>query len=717
MSSLPTIDLSTFILSFGLEPEGFSAKLRQTGSAVAGLSIPRLLRKRTKLLDKFPLDKIEMSMELYVPAAQKQEWIDHLRRRYECIPVAFPDSVKALFSEEQSQTGKAFQKIEGKIIYLFEVPSSVTVREFVEGSAIDLDQLSYDGRCHPYTTALGTRAKKGEGHLLSNLVTQNILTKTLRRLREYQTMGYTFPEYSLFYRELTAKYQLTALDTALLKCIIQRELVRDGLSESLSLPAEISLPQEPKEIESGGWEVVDESLVPAVNKTLPHFLEGALEKFVLRMGFPASEFFQKLFETRSVIAGSALIQCALWESYPGSDLDVYTSVETAKEWEQFLHEHGYTEEESNCGRDLHYKELGKFFEVRRYGGTTTDKSSCTVNLMIVNRETTIKAVIDDFDLDLCRLSFDGASFHSKELLPKIQARTFTVNPAFRSAVQTTNTLRRIIKYWRRGFTFTNLPEALKILCPDGDPIRKEPPLESILKGEVYWLQRQFRRYVDINFNPLVSEELEDEKKKVCIKRACRGPSEPIPVKAEPKKEEPISVKPEPKKEPIPAKAEPKKEEPIPAKAEPKKAEPISVKLEFPPVASKYNPLKLTEMASLSTNDTLRLLFDVQDWKLRLSFGGALKSLENLTQLSLAYQQNRVVNLDTWRASEIRVTNAGRLNKIYISVHGQSPIIIAGKSEYLIYQDIIDASRSLIRTTLVSNVHQYLYEGRPLLSFN
>lgn len=153
--------------------------------------------------------------------------------------------------------------------------------------------------------------------------------------------------------------------------------------------------------------------------------------------FDGVTFLDLIRQTGGVIAGSFVIDCVLGTDF-ASDVDVFVPQVQMAAWIKSLGSAFWPGCQSNGDR---YGDLPEVTGMFRWG---------PLNVMFC---TAVDVVIDSFDLDICKATYDGHQFLRCD---QLAARAATILRPFEvERYALAWRIERIVKYHRRGFTMKN----------------------------------------------------------------------------------------------------------------------------------------------------------------------------------------------------------------------------------------------------------------------
>lgn len=152
----------------------------------------------------------------------------------------------------------------------------------------------------------------------------------------------------------------------------------------------------------------------------------------LRIPMPIEQLLQLVRETKSVIAGSFILDCLLGTTFAG-DIDVFTPYSTADVWDRYLN-------------------LRRFTPGRPYGDTHFICHTYRIAQLNLIFCSDVNKCIESFDLSLCKASYNGYHFANHE---QVASRHMRIEYPFQDESMMQRRLLRILKYHERGFTITN----------------------------------------------------------------------------------------------------------------------------------------------------------------------------------------------------------------------------------------------------------------------
>lgn len=125
-------------------------------------------------------------------------------------------------------------------------------------------------------------------------------------------------------------------------------------------------------------------------------------------------------EHRAVVSGSSVIQAILSENWINSDLDIYINPDDLEAIRKKLTDSGYFEnvpEENNRGLPYGNMKVVKFYKYRdieancnvKYFDAGERVRDRVLKIDIVMTDIPIDDFVNNFDLDICRNSFDGTT--------------------------------------------------------------------------------------------------------------------------------------------------------------------------------------------------------------------------------------------------------------------------------------------------------------------
>src|SRR5665811_2420127 len=107
--------------------------------------------------------------------------------------------------------------------------------------------------------------------------------------------------------------------------------------------------------------------------------------------------------TKSVISGSFPLQCIIGETWSGSDIDIFC---------KHLLAHEYIDEYLLSLESVEKVEITREKQYSGYGQVTNykvnyDGNEVIIELIAVNNYHVVRHLERDFDIDICRVYFDG----------------------------------------------------------------------------------------------------------------------------------------------------------------------------------------------------------------------------------------------------------------------------------------------------------------------
>lgn len=161
-------------------------------------------------------------------------------------------------------------------------------------------------------------------------------------------------------------------------------------------------------------------------------LQQCFNRHPMSLSVPLETLLQLVRETKSVIAGSFILDCILGTTF-AADVDVFAHHSTQETWFRCIR----LGRESKGG----YGDLSHITAIFR---------NCSLNVIFCND---VSACIASFDLSLCRASYNGYQFENHQ---QVSTRHMRIEQPFTdNAATTERRLYRILKYHERGFIITN----------------------------------------------------------------------------------------------------------------------------------------------------------------------------------------------------------------------------------------------------------------------
>ena len=152
------------------------------------------------------------------------------------------------------------------------------------------------------------------------------------------------------------------------------------------------------------------------------------------------EFIKMLKETNSIIAGSYPMAVCVGRTFNPSDIDIFTKGDKMREYLDEIFE-----EKSSKEHETYYK-CSDFIKTKVY---EYQAKNIKIQLIDVFDKLPLEGVVDKFDLDFCKVFFDGDNTYVNEaFLNRTCEYDLTKTPSQK-------THERIIKYAARGFVVTN----------------------------------------------------------------------------------------------------------------------------------------------------------------------------------------------------------------------------------------------------------------------
>lgn len=186
-------------------------------------------------------------------------------------------------------------------------------------------------------------------------------------------------------------------------------------------------------------------------------------------GLDGKELLRILKSTKSFIAGSFPLQVLTGRSWPNSDLDIFTDNESIIGYfSQFLKPHPFTQPTAkNYLNDENYlgfenkTETVKLVEFHMPNGFN-------IQVIVLKKvqDELLYRVIENFDIDVCKVAFDGERLIVKNM-KSIEDKKYTMD--LKRVIVTDKKYYRIHKYKSRGYEMTNYAEFMevyrkKLLC-------------------------------------------------------------------------------------------------------------------------------------------------------------------------------------------------------------------------------------------------------------
>jgi len=169
--------------------------------------------------------------------------------------------------------------------------------------------------------------------------------------------------------------------------------------------------------------------------------------------YSVEKFCTLLRENNIVIAGSAPLQALLGEAWPSSDIDIWIDPENRdrsfRRLSAFLTLAG-------CQKIRQINFCKMFSEYARLRNQVSEIYATKlhgITIQIVICKIPVLEVVSNFDLTICNVFFDGEVIHvSDETRADIETKTLTTNGVVQNPMEWLRTVKRMIKYYKRGFT-------------------------------------------------------------------------------------------------------------------------------------------------------------------------------------------------------------------------------------------------------------------------
>lgn len=172
-----------------------------------------------------------------------------------------------------------------------------------------------------------------------------------------------------------------------------------------------------------------------------HHLNAFNEEYFTKPN--AERLIRLLQETKSIIAGGFVMNCILG-THQAVDIDIFCEEAQEAEWLK-----NYP--------SLKRVDQRQFYEYEQNmsGITAVYRSPEQLNLIVCKA---LVGKLDDFDLDLCKASYDGYSFANHQ---NVGLKNMTILKPFTGDLKDVDArISRVTKYRLRGYTFTNLRQRL-----------------------------------------------------------------------------------------------------------------------------------------------------------------------------------------------------------------------------------------------------------------